>query len=126
MKLQLNDLQLVVFLGICSVAWVFTMIAAASVRQFVREHEPELASRFAFASRRRFLSLQTSPDRDPGEEDLFQWLQGGGATDLIERHPNFSVHWKRYRRAVMASSILISLWLVVSVWHLAQGGLNVG
>ena len=126
MNLPLDDLHLFSLLGICMLALVVTTAAAASVRECVREHEPKLASRFAFAPRRPFLSLQTGPDRDLGEEQLFRWLCGGGATGLIEKHPSFSARWKWYRRAQLASSILICLWLVAIVLRFAQGSLNAG
>lgn len=126
MKLPLDDLQLVAFLGICVVASVVAWVAASRVREFVRDHEPKLALRFAFAPRRSFLSLQSGSDRDLGEEQLFRWLRGGGAMELIKKHPQFLTRWKWYRRAGWASSILICLWLVVIVWRLTQGGLNAG
>jgi hypothetical protein len=126
MKLPLNDLQLCVFLGICGVASVIAVVAASRVRKFVREHEPALVLRFGFAPRRPFLSLKSGLDRDLGEEQLFRWLRGGGAKELIEKHPHFLTRWKWYRCAGLASSILICVWLVVCVWRLAEGGLNAG
>lgn len=126
MKMLLDDLHLITLLGICVVTSVFTVVAAARVREFVRQHEPTLTSRFDFAPRRPFLSLKSGPDRDLGEEHLFRWLHGGGAMELIEMHPNFSVRWKRYRRAWLASCTLICLWLVLVVSRFAQVGLNVG
>jgi hypothetical protein len=126
MKLLLDDLHLVIFLGICMVASIVAWVAAASVREFVREHEPKLALQFAFAPRRSFLSLQSGRDRDSGQDQFFRWLGGGGAMELIEKHPHFLMRWKWYRRAGFAQSILICLWLVVCAWRLTQGGLNVG
>lgn len=123
MSIPLDDFHLVSLLGICMVAVVVTAIAAASIRQWVREHEPNLALRFAFAPRRLFLSLQSGADRDLGDEQLFRWLRGGGATELIEKHPGFSALWKWYRRSKLASSVLICLWLTAIFLRLAQGSL---
>jgi hypothetical protein len=122
MKLPLDDFQLAVSLGICFVASVVATVAAVRVREFVRELEPKLASRFSFAPRRPFLSLQSAPDRDLGEEHLFQWLRSGGAIELIEKHPNFSALWNWYLSTRLVSFILICLWIVVGVWRLVQGG----
>lgn len=126
MSIHLDDLHLLSLLGICMVAVVVTAIAAASVRQWVREHEPKLASRFAFAPRRPFLSFQSGPDRDFGDQQLFRWLHGGGATELIERHPGFSARWKWYRHSKWVGSILICLWLMGILLRLAQGSLYAG
>lgn len=126
MNIPLDDLHLFVLLGICMLAVVVTAIAAASIRQWVREHEPKLASRFAFAPRRPFLSLQIGSDRDLGGEQLFRWLRDGGATELIEKHPGFSARWKWYRRAKLAGSFLICLWLVAILLRLAQGSRYAG
>src|SRR5690349_2044826 len=97
MKLPLDDLQLAVFLGICFASSAVAALAAVGVREFVREFEPRLVSRFAIAPRRPFLSFQSAPERDLGEEHFFRWLNGGGALELIERQPNFSARWKWYR-----------------------------
>jgi hypothetical protein len=121
LRLPLDDPQLFALLGVCIVASIAVAVATASVREFVRKHEPKLTSRFSFAPRRPFLSLQTGPDRDLGEEDLFRWLRGGGAIELIERHPHFSLRWKWYRYTRLLSSVLICLWLVAGAIRLAQG-----
>ena len=126
MRIPLDDLHLFSLLGICVLAVVLTAIAAASIRQWVREHEPKLVSRFAFAPRRPFLSLQTGPDHDPGEEELFRWLRDGGATELIGKHPGFSARWKWYQCAKLAGSVLICLWLVAILLRLAQANLYAG
>jgi hypothetical protein len=126
MKLPLDDLQLFVFLGICMVSYVAACVTAARVREFVRDQEPKLALRFDFAPRRSFLSLQNAPDYGLGEDQLFRWLRGGGAVELIGKPPHFLTRWKWYRRAGWVSSILICLWLVVFVWRFTQGGLNAG
>ena len=126
MNLALDDLHLLSFLGICMLAVVVAAITAARVREWVREHEPTLASRFAFAPRRPFFSFQIGPDRDLGEEQLFRWLRTGGATELIEKHPGFSALWKWYWRAQLAGVILICLWLVAMLLRFIQGGVYAG
>jgi hypothetical protein len=122
MTLPLDDAHLFALLGACLVASGLAALASSSVREFVRDHEPKLVSRFSFAPRRPFLSLQTGPDRDRGEEQLFRWLRAGGAIELTEKYPRFSSRWKRYQLARLASIVLICLWLVAFMLRIVEGG----
>lgn len=121
MRILVDDLHLFSLSGVCALAVVVLAIAAAGIRQWMREHEPKLVLRFAFAPRRPFLSLHPGSDRDLGDEQLFQWLRDGGATELMEKHPHFSVRWTWYRRAERAVSILVCLWLMAVLLNLVQG-----
>jgi hypothetical protein len=120
MQQLLTDLHLAIFLAVCIAASFVVVIARACIREFVRKHESEVSSRFDFATRPPFLSWKSGPDEDPGEAQMFRWLKAGGAREVMQRHSNFAPLWRWYRSSEVATVALVSLWLPLIVWHIAQ------